>query len=297
MRALITGGHGFVGRHLATHLREMGDSVDIFDLPDDIGDVAAVRRVIEATQPEAIYHLAALSHVGASWLDPSAVLQVNVVGSAVLFAAAREIVPSATTVFVSSSDVYGAVSDGDLPINEQCVPQPLSPYAASKLAAEVMAQQAVRAFQQRIVIARPFNHVGPGQSPTFFIPAMAQRMLTAQREGRREIPVGNLTSRRDFLDVRDVVRAYRLLATEGTAGEIYNIASGVSRSMEDIANELRSMIDERLEFVTDDALLRPVDVPVVRGSSEKINAATGWSPRWSWNETLANIVANAKQQN
>ena len=297
MRALITGGNGFVGRHLEAYLTARGDAVTIFDLPSDISKSDDVRRALTDAQPDAIYHLAALSHVGASWIDPTAVLQVNVVGSAVLFAAARDIVPQATTLFVSSAEVYGSVTPDDVPISEALSPRPISPYAASKLAGEVLALQAVRAFGQRIVIARPFNHVGPGQAPTFFVPAMAARMVAAHRTGSTTIPVGNLSSRRDFLDVRDVVRAYRLLIERGESGEVYNIASGVDRAMSDVADELRSLVDDSLHFETDESLLRPVDVPVLRGSSEKINAATGWSPRCSWNETLADIVASARAAN
>lgn len=294
MRALLTGGNGFVGRHLAEHLRQSGDEVAILDLPDDITDVAVVERTLREVRPEAIYHLAALSHVGSSWSDPSEVLRVNVIGSAVTFAVAREVVPTATTLLVSSAEVYGTVQPEQLPLDESAAPAPMSPYAASKLAAEVLAQQAVRAFGQRIVIARPFNHVGPGQSPNFFVPAMASRMVAAVRDGRDEIPVGNLTSRRDFLDVRDVVSAYRLLIERGVPGEVYNIASGVDRSMSDIAHDIRALIDSSLIFVTDETLMRPVDVPVLRGDSQKINAATGWSPRWSWSDTLADVVASVQ---
>ena len=294
MRALLTGGNGFVGRHLAEHLRQSGDEVAILDLPDDITDVAVVERTLREVRPEAIYHLAALSHVGSSWSDPSEVLRVNVIGSAVTFAVAREVVPTATTLLVSSAEVYGTVRPEQLPLDESAAPAPMSPYAASKLAAEVLAQQAVRAFGQRIVIARPFNHVGPGQSPSFFVPAMASRMVAAVRDGRGEIPVGNLTSRRDFLDVRDVVAAYRLLIKRGVSGEVYNIASGVDRSMSDIAYDIRALVDSSLHFVTDESLMRPVDVPVLRGDSQKINAATGWSPRWSWSDTLADVVASVR---
>jgi len=119
-------------------------------------------------------------------------------------------------------------------------------------------------------------------------------MVAAVRDGRDEIPVGNLTSRRDFLDVRDVVSAYRLLIERGVPGEVYNIASGVDRSMSDIAHDIRALIDSSLIFVTDESLMRPVDVPVLRGDSQKINAATGWSPRWSWSDTLADVVASVR---
>ena len=136
MRALLTGGNGFVGRHLAEHLRQSGDEVAILDLPDDITDVAVVERTLREVRPEAIYHLAALSHVGSSWSDPSEVLRVNVIGSAVTFAVAREVVPTATTLLVSSAEVYGTVQPEQLPLDESAAPAPMSPYAASKLAAE-----------------------------------------------------------------------------------------------------------------------------------------------------------------
>ncbi|CAB4863963.1 unannotated protein [freshwater metagenome] len=293
MRALITGGNGFVGRHLRAHLESLGDSVAILDLPQDITDYQAVRAAIAVAQPDAIYHLAALSHVGSSWLNPSAVVDVNVSGTTNVLAAAREVVPKATVLFVSSAEVYGPRSPEEMPLRESIEPRPASPYAASKLAGEVFAQQAVRGFGQRVVIARPCNHVGPGQSPSFFIPGIASRMVEATRSGATDIAVGNLTSRRDFTDVRDVVRAYRLLVERGVAGEVYVVASGRDVLMYDVADELRQLVNPQLRFVEDSALLRPVDVPLLRGDASKLEAATGWRPEISWSETLADIVTDA----
>jgi len=292
MRALITGGNGFVGRHLQAHLESLGDTVAILDLPLDITDYQAVRAAVVDAQPEAIYHLAALSHVGTSWQNPSAVVDVNVAGTTNVLSAAREVVPEATVLFVSSADVYGPRNPDEMPLRETTEPRPTSPYAASKLAGEVFAQQAVRGFGQRVVIARPFNHVGPGQSVSFFIPGITSRMVAATRNGATDIAVGNLTSRRDFTDVRDVVRAYRLLVEHGVTGEIYVIASGRDVSMQDVANELRQLVNPQLRFVEDPALLRPVDVPLLRGDASKLEAATGWRPEIAWSETLADIVTD-----
>ncbi len=292
MRALITGGNGFVGRHLQAHLESLGDTVAIFDLPLDITDFSAVRAALADAQPEAIYHLAALSHVGTSWTNPSAVVDVNVAGTTNILSAAREVVPNATVLFVSSADVYGPRTPDEMPLRETTQARPTSPYAASKLAGEIFAQQAVRGFGQRVVIARPFNHVGPGQNASFFIPGIASRMVAATNGGTSDIAVGNLTSRRDFTDVRDVVRAYRLLVEQGVAGEIYVVASGRDVVMQDVADELRQLVNPQLRFVEDPALLRPVDVPLLRGDASKLEAATGWRPEISWSETLADIVAD-----
>jgi GDP-4-dehydro-6-deoxy-D-mannose reductase len=292
MRALITGGNGFVGRHLQAHLESHGDTVTILDLPLDITDYQAVLAAVADAQPEAVYHLAALSHVGTSWTNPSAVVEVNVAGTTNVLAAAREVVPSATVLFVSSADVYGPRTPDEMPLLETTPARPTSPYAASKLAGEIFAQQAVFGFGQRVVIARPFNHVGPGQNVSFFIPGITSRMVTATRSGTTDIAVGNLTSRRDFTDVRDVVRAYRLLVERGVAGEIYVIASGRDVVIQDVADELRQLVNPQLRFVEDPALLRPVDVPLLRGDASKLEAATGWRPEISWSETLADIVAD-----
>ena len=290
MRALITGGRGFVGHHLAHHLRTQGDDVTVIDLEHDVADADVMSEVVRDAQPDVLYHLAAISHVGQSWDDPTAVLRVNVLGTAVVLAALRRHQPAGRMLLVSSAEVYGMVTPEELPLTELSPVVPSSPYAASKAAAEVVALQGVRGFGQHVVIARAFNHIGPGQSPTFFVPAIATRLVAAQREGRTTMAVGNLAARRDFTDVRDVVRAYRLLAVHGVNGEVYNVASGVDRSMHDIAEDLRRAVNEAIAFETDPALLRPLDLPVLRGSYDKLRAATGWEPNIDFTTTLHDIL-------
>ncbi len=290
MRALITGGRGFVGRHLQAHLESCHDEVVAIDLEHDVADVTEMTSVVGDVRPEAIYHLAAISHVGESWNDPSKVLTVNVLGTAAVLAAARQLGTDCRVLVVSSAEVYGAVTPAELPLHEGSPTRPASPYAASKLAAEAVALQAARGFAQPVIVARPFNHIGPGQAPTFFVPAMATRLADASRDGRRSVPVGNLEARRDFTDVRDVVRAYRLLIERGVSGAIYNIASGVDHSMREVAERLRDRVDSSISFDTDPALLRPADVPVLRGDATKLKAATEWSPLISLDQTLKDIL-------
>jgi GDP-4-dehydro-6-deoxy-D-mannose reductase len=291
MRALITGGKGFVGRHLNEHLLSENDDVTVIDLEHDVTNNTEMRHVMQDAQPDVIYHLAALSHVGTSWNDPSGVLNVNVLGTANVLAAAREEVPDALTLVISSAEVYGIVSPEQLPLTEDSIVQPSSPYAASKAAAEVVALQASRGFSQKVIVVRPFNHVGPGQAPTFFVPALANRLIAAKREGRTSVPVGELSTRRDFTDVRDVVRAYRLVATQGEPGETYNVASGVDRSMSDVAQMLLDAVGAQIELSVDLNLLRPVDVPVLRGDANKLRAATGWQPEMDFVTTINDVVA------
>ncbi|HLK46102.1 MAG TPA: NAD-dependent epimerase/dehydratase family protein, partial [Acidimicrobiales bacterium] len=177
VRAVITGAAGFVGRHLVTHLASEGDEVAAFDHDLEVTDVDALAAVFEARPPDAIYHLAALSHVGSSWDEPGDVLRVNVLGTNGVLTAARRSAPGATVLVVSSAEVYGVVRPDELPLTESAELRPGSPYAASKAAAEAVALQAARGYGQRVVVARPFNHIGPGQAPTFFVPAVARRLV------------------------------------------------------------------------------------------------------------------------
>jgi GDP-4-dehydro-6-deoxy-D-mannose reductase len=292
MRALITGGKGFVGQWLAAHLKDRGDEVAVIDLETDVADGAAVRRVMHDVRPDAVYHLAAMTHVGESWEHPSQVLQVNVLGTAEILAAARAETPQARVLVVSSAEVYGVVGPDQLPLGEATPTAPASPYAASKLAAEVVSLQAWRGYGQPVVVVRPFNHIGPGQSPNFFVPAMAKRIVEARRSGAASLRVGTLTTRRDFTDVRDVVAAYRLLIEEGIPGEVYNVCSGVDVAMSDVAAQLLALDGADLTLETDPELVRPVDVPVLRGDAALLRAATGWEPQIPLATTLADVLAS-----
>ncbi len=292
MRALITGGKGFVGQWLAAHLKDRGDDVTVIDIETDVADGAAVRRVMSAMSPEAVYHLAAMTHVGDSWENPSQVLRVNVLGTAEILAAARAQPARPRVLVVSSAEVYGVVVPEQLPLGEETPTVPASPYAASKLAAEAVALQAWRGYGQHVVVVRPFNHIGPGQSPNFFVPALARRIVEARRSGSTSLRVGTLTTRRDFTDVRDVVAAYRLLIERGDPGEVYNVCSGRDVAMAEVAAQLLALAGTDLALETDPELVRPVDVPVLRGDASKLHAVTGWEATTPLATTLADVLAS-----
>jgi GDP-4-dehydro-6-deoxy-D-mannose reductase len=292
MRALITGGKGFVGQWLAAHLKDSGDEVVVVDVETDVADGAALGRVVAEASPQAIYHLAALTHVGDSWDNPSQVLRVNVLGTAELLAAARSLAEPATVLVVSSAEVYGVVTPEQLPLDEATPTAPATPYAASKLAAEAVALQAWRGYRQPVMVVRPFNHIGPGQSPNFAVPALAKRIVEARRSGASTLSVGTMTTRRDFTDVRDVVVAYRLLMERGQPGSTYNVCSGTDVAIAEVAEALLRLAGAELSLVTDPALVRPVDVPVLRGDAGLLRSVTGWAPSIPLATTLADVLAS-----
>jgi GDP-4-dehydro-6-deoxy-D-mannose reductase len=297
VRSLITGGNGFVGHWLADHLRTLGDDVVAIDREVEITDPSALLAAVSAAAPDAIYHLAALTHVGESWADPLRVFEVNVMGTAALLAAARECGTDPKVLVTSSAEVYGAVTDPALlPLTEESPTAPLTPYAASKLAAEALTAQAYLGHGQHVLTVRPFNHIGPAQSPQFAVAALARRIVEAERRGSGTIPVGNLSARRDFTDVRDVVRAYRLLITSGEAGTVYNVCSGRDVAIRDIADGLLDLAGATLEFEVDPSLVRPVEVPVLRGDPGRLAAVTAWKPEIPLEQTLADVLAYWRAQ-
>jgi GDP-4-dehydro-6-deoxy-D-mannose reductase len=292
VRSLITGGRGFVGNWLAEHLRSSGDDVVQIDQEVEITDSGALLAAVTEAAPDRIYHLAALTNVGQSWDEPLRVLEVNVLGTGALLAAARECGTAPRVLVTSSAEVYGAVTDPSrLPLTEDSPTAPLTPYAASKLAAEALCIQAWLGHQQHVVVVRPFNHIGPGQSPNFAVSALSKRIVDAERSGAAEIPVGNLSARRDFTDVRDVVRSYRLLLESGAPGSVYNVCSGVDVSIQEIADRLLATAGSSVRLVSDPSLLRPVEVPVLRGDPGRLKEATGWAPEIPLDETLADVLA------
>lgn len=290
MRALVTGSDGFVAQHLIRHLRDNGDEVHGIDRERDVTDARSMQEVFEWFLPDVTYHLAALTHVGDSWKNASEFTRVNVVGTQRVLDASFDAVPAATTIVVSSSEVYGISREEDQPLRESFRVAPANPYSSSKVEAEHVARDATRFRAQRVVIARPFNHLGPGQSPNFVVPALVSRLLDARDRGDQSILVGDLSTRRDFSDVRDVVRAYRLLSQLGVAGEVYNVASGHDIALSDIAHQLVARLAPHVELVVDPSLLRPVDLPVSRGSYDKLHQATGWAPQIPLHVSLDDIV-------
>lgn len=298
VRALITGVSGFVGRHLRDHLVAMGDEVFGCDREDgsvDIGVLDSVRKILEDVRPEVVYHLAGWSDVGGSWSAPVEVFRANAEGTLnVLLASAEAGVQR--VVAVSSADVYGVVREDQLPITEDTPLRPVTPYAASKVAADYLALQAWLGSKLPVLRVRAFNHLGPGQTPKFVAPALADRIARNELDGRTVVPVGNLSARRDFTDVRDVVRSYRLLAEHGEPGEAYNVCSGRDVSIQQLADQLLAMARQPMKLEHDPALERPVDVPVLRGDASKLHAATGWEPQISLEQTLVDLLDDMRRR-
>jgi len=291
MKTLVTGAGGFVGTALVDHLRAAGDDVVGIDHASgpDITDPAGVRAVIERHRPGAVYHLAAATHIGSSWEAPLEVFRVNAEGTLnVLTACAATGV--GRVLVVGSADEYGAVRPEDLPLTEEAPLRPLTPYGASKVAADYLALQAFLGQGVPVIRARSFNHSGPTQSERFMIPGLARRIAAAERDGRKEIPVGSLEPVRDYTDVADVVVAYRLLVERGEPGEVYNVCSGVGRSVADVADALLALARHAIELVPDPSLLRPVEVPRLVGDNRRLREATGWAPAIPFDQTLAAVL-------
>lgn len=298
MRALITGGAGFVGRALHAHLRQAGDDVVISDRAaggPDITDRTAVFALLEQEPVDVVYHLAGQAHVPTSWDDPIGTMRANAEGTLNVLDAARA-AGVGRVIAVTSAEVYGRVRPEDLPIAEDHPLRPESPYASSKVAADAIALQAHLGCGQDVIRMRAFNHIGPGQATSFAASGLAARIARAERDGSATLAVGNLTPRRDFTDVRDIVSAYRLAATVGTPGAVYNVCSGVDRSIEELARGLLAGADAELELVPDPELIRPVDTPVVRGDSSRLRADTGWTQAIDFTQSLADILADARDR-
>lgn len=294
MKVVVTGATGFVGQHLVEHLTGRGDTVDALGAEHlDVTDAGAVRDRLASSHPEVVYHLAARSHVGESWDAPAAVLRVNAEGTLNVLRASVEAGVGRVLV-VGSADEYGAVRPGDLPVDEGAPLRPMTPYGASKVAADFLALQAFLGDGLATIRTRSFNHTGPGQPPRFVVPSVAHRIARAEREGQRELPIGSLDAVRDFTDVRDVVRAYRLLAEHGEPGEVYNVCSGRGVSVQEVVDRLLELSGAGVEPVVDPALVRPVDVPRLVGDNSRLRAATGWEPTIPLDQTLGDVLADQR---
>jgi GDP-4-dehydro-6-deoxy-D-mannose reductase len=292
MKALVTGSAGFVGRHLRAHLEAMGDTVVGVDRADgpDLLDAAAVTATLAEVRPDVVYHLGGWSDVGASWEHPLEAFEVNAVGTLNLLHACTAH-GSPRVLAVSSADVYGRVDPDELPIREDAPFRPVTPYAASKIAADQLALQAWLGYGLEVLRVRAFNHLGPGQATAFVAPALADRIARNERDGTDVVPVGNLTPRRDVTDVRDVVRAYRLLVLRGAPGEAYNVCTGRDLAIGELAEQLVALAVRPMELEPDPALQRRVETPVLRGDPTKIHRATGWEPEIPLEQTLGDVLA------
>jgi len=310
MRILITGITGFVGSHLAEYAIERGAEVfgairwrsrmeHIEPLRDrmmliesDLRDMLSVRMVLEQARPNYIIHLAAQSFVYASWQTPTETFNTNVVSQMNLFEGMRQLDCSARFLVIGSGEEYGLVEPHELPIAETIPLRPLSPYAVSKAAQDLTGWQYFRSYDLPIVRARAFNHTGPRRGETFATSNFAKQ-IAEMEAGRREpiVYVGDLKPTRDFSDVRDIVRGYWLLLEQGTPGEVYNLCSGVDWSIERVLNFLIGHSSlPHIEIRLDPARLRPSDVPVLRGSRQKIESAFGWRTTIPLERTLTDLL-------
>jgi GDP-4-dehydro-6-deoxy-D-mannose reductase len=296
VKALVTGAAGFVGRHLISHLDAIGDEIVGIDREHgvDLLEPDVLNGVLERARPEVVYHLGGWSDVGASWREPLATFRANAEGTLNLLEASRA-AGAERVLIVSSADVYGRVSLDELPLDEDAPFRPVTPYAASKVAADELGLQAWLGHGLPVVRVRAFNHLGPGQTTRFVGPAIAERIALNELEGGEVVPVGNLTPRRDFTDVRDVVRAYRLLMEHGEAGEAYNVCSGHDIAISELADRLISLALRPMRLEGAPALQRPVDVPILRGDYTKLHKTTGWQPEVTLDQTLRDVLEVARE--
>jgi GDP-4-dehydro-6-deoxy-D-mannose reductase len=310
MRALVTGVSGFVGGHLAEHLVDQGDLVvglsasgrwpselvhlgktvriEPFDLIDK--DESELAELVSRKQPEVIYHLAAQSNPQASLTDPRGTWTLNLVGSLNLLEAVKSSGLKPRVILVGTGVSYGSPAPEFIPVREDCPLRPSNPYAASKASVDLLGIQHHLSHGTDVVIVRPFNHAGPRQSSRYVLAGLALQVAEVE-SGRREcLEVGNLDVVRDFTDVRDVVRAYRLLASGGKAGEIYNLGRGQGTKIADALEHLRSLAKGPVPVRVDPGRVRAVDQPLLVADASKLRDAVGWVPGYTIERTLADML-------
>ena len=311
-RVLITGLAGFVGGHLARELAARGDQ-ELFgtvrgpDAPTglplpgdrisscDILDRPAVEDLVERVKPQCIYHLAGKADLGASWDEPEETLRMNAIGALNVIRAVLKTSPDCRLLFVSTAGVYGPMSAGDDPLRENSPVAPLDPYSVSKASAELLCFQYFASHRLQVVVARPFNHVGPGQSARFLIGRVVK--LIAEIESGVRPPVltlGNLSARRDFTDVRDVVRAYRDLMDDGQAGQVYNVSSGRSVEIRRIVEIAVALAKVPVRLESDEDRKRPLDSPLLVGDSSKLRRLAGWEAGISIEQSVDDALDHAR---
>jgi GDP-4-dehydro-6-deoxy-D-mannose reductase len=292
----VTGAGGFVGRVLCPYLTTVGDTVVRAGPGLDVRRRDEVASELRAAGPDVVYHLAGRTNVAESWADPTTTFEVNALGTLAVLEAAAALPSPPRVLLVSSSEVYGDGGRANVPLEESAPLRPVTPYAASKVAAEFLGLQAYLGRGLPVVTARPFNHIGPGQAPSFVVRGLAGRIAAVEQHGGGAISVGNLSAERDFTDVRDVVRAYRLLAERGEPGETYNVCSGEARSIEEIARRLADLAKVPIEFRVDPSLVRAVEVPVLLGECSRLARITGWAPEITLEQTLAAVLEEARAE-
>jgi GDP-4-dehydro-6-deoxy-D-mannose reductase len=309
IKALITGITGFVGSHLAEFLLARGvkvygtvrwrsrlDNITHLDgkihlVECDMKDPVSMRRVLNEVQPDHVYHLAAQSFVPTSWKAPAATLDTNIMGQLNLFEGCRDIGINPLIQIAGSSEEYGMVYPDEVPIKEDNPLRPLSPYAVSKVAQDMLAYQYHQSYGLNVIRTRAFNHTGPRRGDVFVTSNFAKQIASIEK-GLQEpvVKVGNLEAKRDFTDVRDVVNGYWLGLTKGKPGEVYNLASGRTVTINEVLDILLSNAQVKIRVEQDPERLRPSDVPILWGDYSKIHQQTGWQPQIPLEQTLSDLL-------
>jgi GDP-4-dehydro-6-deoxy-D-mannose reductase len=312
LRSLITGVGGFAGSHLADYLlsaeatpngraevwgcdlsgvRRPYHPPELQVLGADLRDEHAVRALIERVRPERIFHLAGQAFVGDSWSQPWETIETNMRSQLNLFEAVLAAGLEPQILVVGSAEEYGRVQPEDMPIGEDCPLRPDSPYSVSKIGQDMLGLQYYLSHGLPVVRVRPFNHIGPRQNRRFVAPAFASQ-IAAIEAGRQpaQLRVGNLAARRDFTDVRDVVRAYALALEAGEPGAVYNIGSGRSRSIRELLDTLRGLASVPIEVEVDTGRLRLVDLPDLVCDASQLRLRTGWEPRIPFEESVSDLL-------
>lgn len=305
MKALITGATGFVGHYLADELKSTYETIGTYWLepdpssyqkfaalhPLDIRDEAAVRQLMATVQPDTIFHLAAQTHVPTAFKAPWDTLETNIQGTLNLLQATHDIVPNSRLLVVSSSEVYGLVQPADLPVTEHQPFNPSNPYSVSKATTELLSRQYHMTYGLDAIIARPFNHLGPAQSTRFAVADFATQIAAMQRGEQAPIlRVGNLDAQRDYSDVRDVVRAYRLLVEQGVSGDVYNICRGEAYPMRALVEMLIELTGLSVHIEVEAERFRPLDLPILVGDATKIKTQIGWQPLIPIQQSLQDML-------
>jgi GDP-4-dehydro-6-deoxy-D-mannose reductase len=314
LKALITGVSGFVGSHLAEYLLQatdwevagtvFGPYGDIADLcgqlelyPAELSRLDVMTFILEHSQPDVIFHLAAQPLVSASWRDPWSTLETNIRMQLNVLEGVVRSRPDCRVLVVGSSEEYGLISPEDLPVDEDTPLRPLNPYALSKVAQDLMGLQYYLTHGVHVVRVRPFNHIGPRQRVGFVAPDFASQIAAIELGLQPPIiEVGNLAARRDFSDVRDVVRAYILLATQGKPGQVYNVGAGQSHSIQELLDTLLAMSQVPIEVRKDPDRMRPADILEVICDAARLRDSTGWQPTISFEQSLRDILGYWRQE-
>ena len=293
-KLLVTGLNGFVGRHLQALLEGGASSWQLLESPaHDLLEPATLDAWLQDDCPDAVIHLAGQTFVPEAFRDPAQTIKVNLLGTLNLLQALKRRGFAGTFLYVSSGDVYGQVAEDELPIRECRLPQPRNPYAVSKVAAELLCLQWGYVEPWRIMVARPFNHIGTGQGEAFVIPSMARQLIRVRQSLQLpRLEVGDVDVTRDFLDVRDVLQAYLALLERGRSGEIYNVCSGIELRVRDMIMQLAELAEVDVELVQDAARMRRAEQRRVVGCADKLQQETGWKPGVSITETLQSVLSD-----